>query len=102
MVTKEKIFLVTSGACAPSLLLAVINLKQLEVVFIFCACREQHLYLMERYKKISGVFTDRKELDSSIRKNLHLLNKQLEAFSFYDQKQKVSMYLSEQTAEFLW
>jgi hypothetical protein len=101
-VTNEKIFLVTSGVWATYLLPYVIDLTQLEVVFVLCAKCEQYFYLVEQYSKISGVFVDRKELNSSIRKNLHLLNKQVQTFSFYDQKQKVTMNLSERTAEFLW
>lgn len=101
-VRNEKIFLVISGTWALCLLTPIIDLKQLEVVFIFCTNREQHLCLMEKYPKISGVFIDQEELDSNIRKKLHLLNKQVETFSFYDHNQKVSMNLSERTAEFLW
>lgn len=101
-VKNENIFLVISGTWAPFVLSSIIDLKQLEIVYIFCNNREQHLYLMDKYSKISGIFIDQKELASSIRKNLHLLHKQVETFSFYDQNQKVSMNLSEQTAEFLW
>ncbi len=101
-VRNEKIFLVISGTWAPCILPSIIDLKQLEIVYIFCVKREQHLYLMEKYAKIAGVFINQKELDSSIRQHLHLLNKQVETFSFYDQNQKVSINLSERTAEFLW
>jgi hypothetical protein len=101
-VKNENIFLVISGTWAPFVLSSIINLKQLEVVYIFDTDREQHLYLMEKYSKISGIFIDYRELASSIHKNLFLLHKQVETFSFYDQNQKVSMNLSERTAEFLW
>jgi hypothetical protein len=101
-VRNEKIFLIISGTWAPFVLSSIIDLKQLEVVYIFCTNREQHLYLMEKYSKILGIFVDQKELNSSIHKHLHLLNKQVETFSFYDQNQKISMNLSERTAQFLW
>jgi hypothetical protein len=101
-VKNENIFLVISGTWATFVLSSIINLKQLEVVYIFDTDREQYLYLMEKFSKISGIFIDYRELASSIRKNLYLLHKQVETFSFYDQNQKVSMNLSERTAEFLW
>jgi hypothetical protein len=101
-VRNEKVFLVTSGTWASLILPSVIDLKQVEGIYIFCTKREQHLYLIEKYPKILGVFIDQKELALNIRKNLYLLNKQVETFSFYDQNQKVSMNLSERTAAFLW
>ena len=101
-VVKEKIFLIASGIWATALLPTIIDLKQLEAVFIFCAWREEHLYLMEKFPKISGIFTDQKDLEENIRQYLHIFNKQVETFSFYDQRQKVSMNLSERAAEFLW
>ncbi len=101
-VINEKIFLVTSGTWALLILSSVVDLKQLEAIYIFCTKREQHLYLMEKYPKILGIFIDQKELALNIRKNIYLLNKQVETFSFYDQNQKVSMNLSERTAAFLW
>ena len=101
-VTREKIFFVIPEAWTPVLLPLIIHLKQIELIFIFCTSREQHLNLMKKYPKISGVFTDRKELETNVRKNLHLINNQVETFSFYDQKQNVSMTLSERAAEFLW
>jgi hypothetical protein len=101
-VRNEKIFLVTLGTWASLILSSVVDLKQLEAIYIFCTKREQHLYLMEKYPKILGIFIDQKELALNIRKNIYLLNKQVETFSFYDQNQKVSMNLSERTAAFLW
>ena len=101
-INNEKIFLITSGLWASSLLPTVINLGQIEVVFIFCTWREQYLYLVEQYSKVSGVYVNQDELGSSIRHYLHLCNKQVETFSFYDQKQRASINLSERAAEFLW
>ena len=98
----EKIFLVISGIWASVLLPSIIDFKSLEVVYIFCGKDEQYLHLMEKYSKIAGIFTDQKELGLNLRKKLHSLNKQTETFSFYDQNQKVSVNLSEQTAQFLW
>lgn len=101
-VTNERIFLVTFGVWASSLLPSIIDLKQLEVVFILCVQHEEYLYLMKIFPKISGIFIDRQELNASIRKSLYLINKQVETFSFYDQKQKVSINVSERAAHFFW
>jgi len=60
--------LVISGIWALVVLPSIIDLKQLEVVYIFCRKSEQYLYLIERYSKISGVFIDQKELDLNIKK----------------------------------
>jgi IS1 family transposase len=100
-VRKEKIFLIASGTSTPFLLSLIIDLKQLELVFIFCDRRQEYLYLMEKYSKVSGVFINREDLNLNIRKHIHSLNKQIEAFSFYDQKQTLSMDLSERTGDFL-
>ncbi|CAF3526531.1 unnamed protein product [Rotaria socialis] len=101
-VTDEKLFLITSEIWATILLPPIIDLKQLESVFIYCTWREENLDLMERFSKISGIFTDRIELDANLCKKLRLFNKQVETFSFYDQKQKISINVSERAAEFLW
>lgn len=101
-IRNEKIFLVISGIWASVVLPMIIELKSLEVVYIFCGKRDKYLHLMETYSKIAGVFIDQEELTWNLRKKLHLFNKQSETFSFYDQNQKVSINLSEQTAEFLW
>ncbi|CAF1358672.1 unnamed protein product [Adineta ricciae] len=102
MVTNEKILLVASGTSVPTLLPFVIDLKQLEIVFILNDTCQNLLYLMETYPKINGIFDDREELHANIHKHIHLLNKQIEKFSFYDQKQTISIDLSERTAAFLW
>lgn len=101
-VKNEKILLVTSGIWASVLLPPIIHLKQLSLVFIFCNWREEHLYLMEKFPKIVGVFNEEEKLDSSIRENLHLCGKQVEVFNFYDKKEKFAVDLSERAVEFLW
>ncbi|CAF1280329.1 unnamed protein product [Adineta steineri] len=101
-VTNEKIFLVIPGTSANILLPRIIDLKQIEVIFIICDVRRKYFYLLDKYPKIAGIFIDQEDLNSNIRKNIRSLNKQMESFSFYDQKQTVSMDLSERTAEFLW
>ena len=101
-IRNEKIFLIISGVWASVILPSIVDLKQLEVIYIFCGQPEQYSYLMERYSKIAGILTNQQELDLNIRKKLHSFNKQAETFSFYDQNQKVSINLSEQTAQFLW
>ena len=101
-IRNEKIFLIISGVWASVILPSIVDLKQLEVIYIFCGQPEQYSYLMESYSKIAGILTNQQELDLNIRKKLHSFNKQAETFSFYDQNQKVSINLSEQTAQFLW
>jgi hypothetical protein len=94
--------LVVSGTWAWVVLPPIINLKQLELVYILSTEREQHLHLMEKYPKISGIFVNQKEFDSSVRKNVPLSNQRMEIFTLSDQNQNVSINLSELTPDFLW
>lgn len=102
-VKNEKIFLILPTTCATVILPSIINVKQLDRVFLFCKNSESNSYLKDKYSsKIAGVFTNQHELENSLQHNLGMSNKQVETFSFYDQNQKVSVDLSERTAEFLW
>ena len=61
-VTRVNIFLITWGESASPLFPSIVDLKQLEMILIFCALREEHLHLTKKYSKIFGVFVDLKHL----------------------------------------
>ncbi|CAF1087918.1 unnamed protein product [Adineta ricciae] len=101
-ISKEKVFLVTSGAHALELLTQVHELPQVDSIFVFCMKKPKYEYLRDAYPKIVNIFTDRAVLCASILEQVSLLNKQLAAFSFFDQNQRAIKDLSKRSAEFLW
>ncbi|CAF4604676.1 unnamed protein product [Rotaria socialis] len=99
----EKIFLVTSGKAASTLLPEIIELKQVDSIFIFCWKIEKYQDLLQRYESLVGIYTDRSILINAIKENVDLLQKQLNAFSFYNgHEEKAIRDLSQESAEFIW
>lgn len=99
-IVNEKIFLITSGPCASSVLSQIGD--RIDRLFILSPEREKYLYLLGTSPRIVGVFGTRKELEKGLEKHLHLTHKQVERFNFYDQHGKGARNISEKTAEFLW
>jgi hypothetical protein len=101
-ITDEQILLIVSGALAREVLSQVHNLRHLAAVFIFCRNREYHIELISQYSKIIDVFTHQEPLLQSIRQTMKIVEKQLMAFSLFDQKLKSTRDLSKDSASFLW
>ncbi|CAF3225635.1 unnamed protein product [Rotaria socialis] len=101
-INKEKIFLITSGSKASLLLSRISSCQQIDSVFIFCIQQERYEYLLNEYSKIIGVYVDLDDLCQSIKKQVDLVNKQIQTFSFFDQKEKSTKDLSKESASFLW
>ena len=101
-ITEEKILLIISGKNAFKLLPSIINLPQLDSVFIFPENREEVSRLCDDYFKIVGIFDNANDLIISIKENVKHINRHLEVFSSYNQYQQGTRDLSKQLGEFLW
>ncbi|CAF1038058.1 unnamed protein product [Adineta steineri] len=98
----EQILLIVSGALAREVLSQIHDAQQITAVFVFCGNRKYHMELISKYSKVVDVFTDQKMLLQSIRDTMQVVEKQLLAFSLFDQKQKSTKDLSKDSASFLW
>ncbi|CAF0833286.1 unnamed protein product [Rotaria sordida] len=57
-VKNEKIFLIASGNLSENILEQVDSYAQLAGIYIFCLQNSKYEYLIDKYKKIKGVYTD--------------------------------------------
>ncbi len=101
-VSKDKIFLITTGSYATQYLDKIHHLQQIDSVFIFCVYRGKYLPLKEKYSKIVDVFTEQKDLVESLTYNIDLVTKQATAFGLFDGRQRSTRYLTRESASFLW
>jgi hypothetical protein len=102
-VVNEKIFLITSGKEADAIISKIEQLKQVDSIFIFCFKIEKYQHLLEQYKKIVGIYCKRFTLIDSIKQNVEILQRHLNAFSFYNEHyEKATRDISKESAEFLW
>ena len=100
-IQQEQILLIISGALARDVLPQIHGLRILIAVFVFCRNRAYHVKLMSEYSKIVDVFTAQEELLQSLRNTMDTVEKQMFAFSLFDQKQKSTRDLSKDSASFL-
>ena len=63
---------------------------------------DRYQHLTNECSKIIGIYNNLDALCASIREQIDLFDKQLQAFSFFDQHQQSTKDLSEKSAEFLW
>ncbi|UJR11319.1 hypothetical protein I4U23_015500 [Adineta vaga] len=101
-VEKETILLITSGSKASQLLPRVASLRQIDSIFIFCMKKSRYEYLIDEYSKINGIYVQINDLCQAIKCQTNLIDKQLQTFSFFDQRQKATRDLSRESTEFLW
>ncbi|UJR11571.1 hypothetical protein I4U23_015751 [Adineta vaga] len=102
-VTKERIFLIVSGASSQSILPQIQSLTTITVIFIFCAHRESYVPLLSKYPKITDIFTDQQSLVEAIRKSMYFIRKQGMAFNLLNhQKQKSTRDISKDLGSFTW
>lgn len=98
----KHILLVTSGLLAHDILLGTHSLRSVAAIFIQCSNRESYHCLMDNYGKIVDIFIDQDSLLKSIEETISLVNKQIHAFSLFDQKQKSVRDPPRGSAAFLW
>jgi hypothetical protein len=98
----EKIYLITSANNALKLPSNIIDLSQLDLMFIYPENREESKHLRDEYPKVVEIFDNANDLLKSIKKSIRHSNRQLKILSFYDQHQQGTCDLSQQEAEFLW
>lgn len=100
-INHEKILLITSGSKALQLLPRVSSFRQVVSIFIFCMKKEKYEHLLKEYVKAIGIYANLNELCQSIREEIDLVDKQIQTFSFFDQHQKSTKNLSNESAAFL-
>lgn len=98
----EKILLIISANNAEKLPSNIIGLSQLDSIFIFTENQEQSNHLRDNYPKVVDIFGNAKDLIKSIKESITHNNRQLKILPFYNQHQRGTRDLSEQSAEFLW
>jgi tetratricopeptide (TPR) repeat protein len=101
-INNEKIFLITSGSRALELLPVISALSQIDSIFIYCMKIDRYQHLISDYSKTIGIYNNLNTLCTSIREQIDLVDKQLQAFSFFDQHQQSTKDLAQKPAEFLW
>ena len=101
-IKEERIFLITTVSNAYQLLPKIINLRQLDSVFLFPENPEECVRLYEDFSKVVGVFDHIDALISSIKENTRHVYRQMQVISFYDQHQHGTRDLSEESPDFLW
>ena len=100
--SEETIILITSGQCALSILSKVIDLKQIDSVFIYCYNVNPYVSLKERFSKIIDVLRDFNKLLQSIQRRVALLHELSQSFLILDRFNASTHDVSQQSAEFLW
>jgi len=98
----EKIFLITSGKQAPQILPAVLNLRQIDSIFIFCMKIERYEHLTNEYTKIIGIYNNLDQLSESIREQMTLVDQQIQTLSFFNQHEQSTKDLSKESGKFIW
>lgn len=101
-IKEEKIFLLIPLMNAYELLPKIINLQQLDSVFIFPENPKECARLHEDFAKVVGIFDNVDDLIKSIREHTKRVHRQIEVISFYDQHQHGVHDLPEQSPDFLW
>ncbi|CAF3309219.1 unnamed protein product [Rotaria socialis] len=101
-VEKEKIFLITSEAKTTEILAQISSLPQIDSVFIFGRKTDQYEQLLSKCSKITGIYAQIDDLWQSIKEQVNFVNRQIQAFSFFDRREKSTKDLSKESSEFLW
>ncbi|CAF2242730.1 unnamed protein product [Rotaria magnacalcarata] len=97
LVETEKIFLIASEILAQTS-----SLPQIDSIFIFSRKTDQYEQLLSKCSKITGVYAQFDDLRQSIKEQVNFANRQIPAFSFFDQREKSTKDLSKESSEFLW
>jgi len=98
----EKIFLITSGKQASQILPAVLNLRQIDSIFIFCMKIERYEHLTNEYTKIIGIYNNLDQLSESIREQMTSVDQQIQTLSFFNQHEQSTKDLSKESGKFIW
>ncbi|CAF1961175.1 unnamed protein product [Rotaria magnacalcarata] len=104
-VKSETIFLIVSGSDADVLLSEIHDLRQVDSIFIFCMDKlkyEKALIEKANYYKIIDIFIQQNSLIKSIQRNIQLAEKQINTFNLYNQNQKSSRNITNESGSFIW
>ncbi|CAF2166564.1 unnamed protein product [Rotaria magnacalcarata] len=96
-----KIYFITSGSMASQLVLLSIAFPQIVSIFIFCVKKDQYVHLLDKSKKVIGIFDNLGDLLQSIKLQINLNNKRRRTFSILNETIKLTENLSKGSMEFL-
>ena len=100
---KSHIFLVVSGKFSKLILPDLKTLTAIDSIFIFCAHPEKYKHLVAEYSPyVIDVFSERRELQSSLKTELEYYHTRAPALNFFAQKQSTIRDLTYDAASFLW
>jgi len=98
----KRILLAISAENMSKLSPDIIDLHQLDSIFIFTEDRERSNHLRDRCHKVVNICDNRNDLLNSINENITQNSRQLKTKPFNDQHQQGTRILREQQAELLW
>ncbi|CAF4904383.1 unnamed protein product [Rotaria sp. Silwood1] len=101
-INNEKIVFISSIYDAPQILQHIINLPQLDSVFVLNLGKLDHEHLVLEQSKLIGIYDEFDLLCLSIQDRIDFLDQNLQTFSFYDQGEYLTKDLSKQTADLIW
>ncbi|CAF4083109.1 unnamed protein product, partial [Rotaria magnacalcarata] len=84
------------------ILAQISSLPQIDSVFIFGRKKDQYEQLLSKCSKITGIYAQIDDLWQSIKEQVNFVNRQIQAFSFFDRREKSTKDLSKESPEFLW
>jgi tetratricopeptide (TPR) repeat protein len=101
-IQNEKIFLITSDVRANELLPSMMNLDQVDSIFIFSMNKCEKKHSLNEYVEIVDIYENLDSLCLSIEEQIKIVEKKLETFSIFDQCQNSTTDLTKQSVEFIW
>jgi hypothetical protein len=101
-IRNQQIILIVSEILSRETLSLTRSIRAVQAVFIFCKNSSVDETLLNEYPTFEGIFTRKSELRARIRKTISLVEKQIVAFSMFDQTQKSTRDLSKESNIFLW
>jgi hypothetical protein len=86
----ENIFLILSGESTADLIDDAHSQKKIDSLYIFCQKYENYEYYLNenKYSKLTAIYTEYDLLLNAIQENTHLLRKQIDAASLFDQDER--------------
>ena len=99
---EDQIFLISEKKYVDELVAKTKHFSQLDSIFIFREHADQFNGIQSNLTKNLTAVKNGKDLVELVEQNTNLVNGRMEVTSFYNQYQRGTRDLSEQSAEFLW
>ena len=102
LIKNEQVLLIVSEAFSLEALIQTRSIRVVQSVFILCQNIHDYGNLSKTYPKLEGIFTQQSELLVRIQQIIPRIQKQIIAFSTFDQKQQSMRNVSKESNAFLW